>query len=241
MLPEELDAHIHQLRGIQSAAAQMGITGGVGGDALEGIEVLKTGGVGAGGDLVGVAGVPGDGGVQIPELAVPGHEGLTGAALLAGTAVEDHGAGELAVLDQLFHGNRRRQRACAQKIVAAAVAVAAGDQGVLFHFAGLLGQGGEGIVLGQNADPGGAGAIGGHKGRGDIGSLLPDFEAFFPEEIQIAFHGLVLIQAQLRKFPDPVGNGNEVRRPALDIGVDLVFHGYHSTLDKNSFRRGCLG
>ena len=63
-------------------------TGGVGGDTLEGVEILQACGVGAGADLVDIAGVPGDGGIQIPEHSVTGHKGLAGAAFLTGETIK---------------------------------------------------------------------------------------------------------------------------------------------------------
>ena len=97
MLPEELNADVHQLRSIQGGAAGPGVPGGVGGTALELVGYLNAGGVGAYGDLVGVPGVPGQGRVQIPEQPVPGHEGFARAAFLAGAAIEDHGGEVLEV------------------------------------------------------------------------------------------------------------------------------------------------
>ena len=59
MLPEEVDTHIHQFRGIQGGAAVEGIARCVGRNAGEGVFHLDTGGIGTYRNLVGVTGVPG--------------------------------------------------------------------------------------------------------------------------------------------------------------------------------------
>ena len=83
------------------------LIGGVGGDAGEGILHLNAGGVGAYGDLVGVAGVPGNGGVQILEKAVSRHKGLTRAAFLAGASVENNGSLQLSGSNGILDGDSR--------------------------------------------------------------------------------------------------------------------------------------
>ena len=63
MLPEKLNAYVHQLGGVQGGTTVVGIPGGVGSGALEAVDHLEAGGVGACGHLIGVTGVPGEGGV----------------------------------------------------------------------------------------------------------------------------------------------------------------------------------
>ena len=155
MLPEELDPHVHQLGGVQGGAAIPGVSGGVGRDPGEAVNELKAGGVGAGGDLVGVAGVPGEGGVQGLEHTVPGHECLTGAALLTGTTIEDHGAVKLSRGDGLLDGQGGAQRGGAQQIVPAAVAAGIlGGEGSALGAGGLLREAVQSVKLTQQTNDG---------------------------------------------------------------------------------------
>ena len=164
--------------------------------------------------------MPGDGGIQIPELAVAGHKALACAALLAGTSVEDHGSLKVALLDELLHRHGGSEGARAQQIVTAAVAVTAGDQGILPGHTGLLGQGGQGIILGENADLRASAAVGGGEGSGNISDLLPDLEALLFQELEIAFDRLVFVQAQLGVLPDLIGDGDELAGMGLNIIVN---------------------
>ena len=126
VLPQELDAHVHQLHRVQGAAAPVRVSGGMGRHAGEVVLGLDAGVGGAGEHLVGVVRVPGEGRVQTVPQAVPGHEGLGGAALLAGAAVQHHGAGDLGGLQIRLHPQGGGHGAGAQQVVPAAVAAAAG-------------------------------------------------------------------------------------------------------------------
>lgn len=204
VLPQELNAHIHQLGGVQGAAAIPGIIGGVGGDAGEGIRHLNAGGVGAYGDLIGVAGVPGQSGVQIPEHPVSGHEGLSGAALLTGAAVEYHRAVEQSCGNGPFDGNGSGQSTRTQQIVAAAVSAASGFQGLGMIQTGGLRQPGQGIKFPQQADDRPAAAEGTGKGSGNAAQILLDGKALGLQDFHIGSRGAMLQHGQLGIAPDPV-------------------------------------
>ena len=167
MFPQELNAHIHQFGGIQSGAAVPGIVGGMGGIACKVVFHLNGGGVGADGDFVGITGVPGQGSIQIPEHAVPGHEGLTGAAFFAGAAVEHHGALEMARFDGLLHGNGSAQGTGTQQVVAAAMTASTLTFGLGLGDAGHLRQPRKGIKFSQKADDRLSGTKGAGKSGGD--------------------------------------------------------------------------
>ena len=211
VLPQELHADVHQLHSVQGTAAPVGSAGGVGGHAGEVVLRLDTGVGGAGLDFVGVLRVPGDGGIQLLPKAVPGHEGLGGAALLTGAAVEDHGAGRVGGFQERLDPQGRSHGAGTQEIVSAAVAAAAGDPLLPFHAASLLGQAGERIVLRQDADDGASGAVAGGKGRGDVADPLLHGEALFFQDLTIKGGGPGLLQRELRVVPDAVRHlGDEV-------------------------------
>ena len=76
MLPQELDADVHELRRVQGAAACAGGLRRVGGDAVEAEADLAVGQGPERPDAGVVLGVPGEGRVQLVEDAVPGHEAL---------------------------------------------------------------------------------------------------------------------------------------------------------------------
>ena len=208
VLAQKLHADVHQLDRVQRGAAQLRAAGGVGGDAGELILGLDAGVAGAGGDLVDAARMPGQRGVQLLPDAVAGHEGLGRAALLAGAAVEDDGAG-MAVLQIFFDGEGSRQRARAQHIVAAAVAVAAGDKLPALGSARLLGEAAEGVELGEDADDRLAGAIACLEGGLDAGDRRLDGEAFLFQNLAVEFCGLELHQRELGVFPNFVGDPGE--------------------------------
>ena len=152
--------------------------------------------------------MPGQRGVQLLPDAVAGHEGLGRAALLAGAAVEDDGAG-MAILQIFFDGEGSRQRARAQHIVAAAVAVAAGDKLPALGSARLLGEAAEGVELGEDADDRLAGAIACLEGGLDAGDRRLDGEAFLFQHFAVEFCGLELHQRELGVFPNFVGDPGE--------------------------------
>ena len=64
VLPQELDAHVHQLHRVQGAAATVRVSGGMGRHAGEVVLGLDAGVGGAGKHLVGVVRVPGEGRIQ---------------------------------------------------------------------------------------------------------------------------------------------------------------------------------
>ena len=207
MLPQELNAYVHQLRAVQGGTALPGVACGVGSGARELIDHLQAGSIGAGGDLIGVAGVPGDGGIQVLEQTVSGHKGLAGAALLAGAAIEDDCAMELSGCDLVFDGNGRTEARRAQQIVAAALAAAALAERLLFGHTGGLGQAGQGVIFRQNADFRAAGAVGSGKGRRNTAEILFHLEALLLQQGHIGGSGLDFQHGQLGIFPYLVTEG----------------------------------
>ena len=122
MLPQILDAGIHQLHRVQGAPAVPGITCRVGGNALEFIKDLDTGIIGPRYDLIDIRGMPGQGRVQIPPQAVSGHEGFACTAFFTGTAKKEDGPFPAGFFQIIFDGKGCGQGSRAQHVVAAAVA-----------------------------------------------------------------------------------------------------------------------
>ena len=162
--------------------------------AGEFIQHLDAGIVGTGGDLVGLPRMPAERRVQLLPQALPGHIGLAAAALLAGAAVKHHRAGLAALLQIALHRGSCRQGACAQKIVAAAVAVPAGNQGIRAALPCFLAQAGEGVILGQNADDGLALPEAAAEGGVDVAQLLRHLKAQLTQGIAVERCSLELFQ-----------------------------------------------
>ena len=162
-------------------------------NAVEGILHLNTGVGGAGDDLVAVLRVPCQGGVQLTPQAVPRHEGLGCAALLAGAAVERHGAGNTGLFQIGLYPQRSRQRTGAQQIVTAAMAAAAGDKLLLRQTACFLGQAGQGVIFRQNTDVGPPAAKAGGKGSGNTAHVFFNLKALLLQHPAVQGGGLHLL------------------------------------------------
>ena len=162
--------------------------------------------------------MPGQRRVQTVPQPIPGHKGLGGAALLAGAAIEHHGARGLGGLQEGFDAQRSGKSACAQQVVAAAVAVAAVNALVPRQAAALLRKTGESVILCQKADDGPAAAVGGGEGGGDVADALFHREALFFQNVTIQRRGLLLLQGELRKGPDGVCHLAHQVRLVLDGG-----------------------
>ena len=209
VLPEELHPHIHQLGGIQSAAAVVGVVGGMGGNALKAVFHLQAGGVGAGGDLVGVPGVPGQGGIQIPEHPVPSHEGLSGAALLPGAAVEHHGSGEIPGGDGFLHCQCGTEGGGTQQVVTAALSAGTVLSGGALGCPGLLGQTGQGIKFPQNPDHRLSAAEAAAEGGGQSAQAFLNGKALLPEQPDVFSGRFVFQHGKLGICPDFVAELTE--------------------------------
>ena len=204
MLPQELNADVHQFHRIQGGTPHMGIVGCMGGNAGEGIFHLHTGSAGTDLDFIGVTGMPGQSSVQIPEHTVPCHKGLACAALLAGAAIKNDRPVEQPRLDGLFHCQRRTEGCRTQQVVTAALTVATGIQALPLCAAGALIQTGQGIKLTQNADSGLSRTKGAGKGGGNAAQLSLHLEALLLQQVAVVGGGLVFFHGQLRKIPDGI-------------------------------------
>ena len=197
--------------------------------ALKFVDKLHTGGIGAGGHLVGVTGVPGDGGIQVLEETVPGHEGLSGASFLSGAAIEDHGAMELPGFDCILDGNGGTQAGGAQQIVPAALAAAVFHQRLLFGRAAFLGQAGQGIIFAQNTDAGASLSVGAAESGGNAAEIFRDMEALFLHQLHIGRGRLVFQHRELGVAPDLVAEVQDLRLLMLDDLIEflLIHHLQH--------------
>ena len=177
VLPQKLHPDIHEFHRIQRASPVIGVSGGMGRLAPEAIEHLDAGIVCSGFDLVDIARVPAQGGVQLFPQAVPGHESFSRSPLFSRAAEKDHRTGPAAFLQPLLDGAGRGEGAHAKQIVPAAVTVPAGDKGLCLGASGFLAEAREGVKFSQNADHRSAAAEAAAEGRFDPAEFFRHLKA----------------------------------------------------------------
>ena len=202
VFPQELNAYVHQFRGIQCGAAAPGVACSMGSQTGESILHLQTGGRGTVHNFVGIAGMPGNGGIQRGEDTVAGHKGLACAAFLAGAAIENHGSGQFTGFDCFFDGNGGAQRTGAQKVVSAALTAAAVFQRFFLGKSGNLRKTGQCVILTQNTDDRPTAAEAAGKRGGDAAQILGYIEAFLGQDLHIGGGGFEFQHGKLGIFPD---------------------------------------
>ena len=147
MLPEVIAAHVHQLHGVQRAAAQMRLRAGVGSHTVKGEVRTHNGHAALGAHLVHAFGVPRIGKIHPIEIPGPGNELLGTGALLGGTAKENHRP-VLMLPDEIILQRRSGGKAPGpQQIVAAAMTGSAGLHRLLHRAGGLLAQARQRVIL----------------------------------------------------------------------------------------------
>ena len=113
----------------------------------------------------------------------------------------------------------------------AAVAAASGHQFLPLCGPRLLGQAGEGVILGQNADVGFTGAEGGGEGGGDVADALLHLEALLGQDLTELIRRLELHERELGVAPDGVGDLRDqggLGVDGVDGGLFVFIHGGHS-------------
>ena len=194
VLPQELHSDVHQLHRVQRAAPQVRTARRVRRDARELVFRLDAGHIRARLHLVGAARMPAQRRIQILPHAVPREERLRCAALLARAAIEDHRSLVARLLQIRLHADRRRHRARAQHVVAAAVAVAAVHHLLALRAAALLGQPRQRVKLAQYADHRLAVAVLGRECRLDSVEARLHLEAQLLQLLHVQRRGLILLQ-----------------------------------------------
>ena len=179
--------------------------------------------------------MPGQHRVDARKEAVARQERLGAAGLLGGRAEVHDRAGERARRDLLLDGDGGGQRAHAQQIVAAAVARAAGDEGVLHRAAGLLAQAAQRVKLAQIRDHRVAAAVFRAEGVGHAAEVFGEREAVLHQQLTEHAGGEILVKIDLRMRPDGVaglGIGVTVRIDAGAYGLNkrVCVHGVYSSL-----------
>ena len=223
VLPQVVAAHVHQLHGVQGAAAQVGLSAGMGGDAVKGEVGTHNGHTAPGTDLVDGFRVPGVGEVHVVEISGPGDELLGTGPLLGRTAEEDHSAVLLFLHQIVLQGHGGGIAPRTQQVVAAAVTGTALLDGLLDRAACLLAQAGQGVVLRQKAHHrlAAAGGKGGGKGGGNIRDALLNGEALLFQSGDEGGGGLGFLVGKLGVAPDLLGQGYG----GVRLGGDQVFNG----------------
>lgn len=190
MLAQVLRAGVHELDGVERAAAVFRVARRVGGDAVELVEHLYAGVVRAGDDLVHVARVPGQGEVKAAPQPLAGHEGLARAALLARAAVKDDRSARAAALEEVLYGEGSAQRARTEHVVPAAVPRPAGDERPLLCTGCRLAEAGERVVFAEDADHRPSLAESAAEGGGDAAKALRHLKAVRAQRVAVEPGGL---------------------------------------------------
>ena len=241
VLPQELDTHVHHLRAVQSGTAVPRVACRVGSGARELVNHLQTGRIGAGRHLVGVAGMPGDGSVQVLEQSVSCHKGFAGAALLTGAAVENDRTLEGSFRNRFLDGDGGAQAGGTQQVMSAALAAAVGYQRLFLRDTSLLRKPGQCIKLAQDADAGSSGAEAAGKRGGNAAQLCFHQEAFRLQNLRIGFRGLVFQHRKLRIVPNLITESQNSGGFVVNTGIEYLFIHNYSTFPRKSWRRGWMG
>src|SRR5579883_2379597 len=180
---------------------------------------LRPGALGVGGRHG--ARVPGQGDVQVIEQAGAGHVELADERLLGRAAVEADSALELAGGDLLLDGDGGPQGGGPEQVMAAAVAGAAGREGLPGRLS-LLGQPRQGVVLAQQADDWPSLAEAGNERGGEPRDAVLDAESLMPGEVGQVAGRPPLAQGRLGVAPDAIGQGDQLLAVPVDGGDGLV-------------------
>ena len=210
MLPQIVDADIHQLTGVQCTAAEMGRRRSVGGTAAEGEEGTHIGQTAGGLDHIADARVPGVAGIQIIEVAVTGEEHLAPASLLCRTAIVADCTGKAGAFHVILGGYGGGHRTGAEGIVPAAMARAAGNQLPVFRTGSLLAEARQGVKFTEDTDDRLAGAPGADEGGGNAVHALLHRKALLLQSLDEDCSGLGLLEVELRYRPDGVADPGRI-------------------------------
>ena len=154
-------------------------------------------------NLVDHAGMPADRRIQLVKHVVAGHEGLAGAALLAGAAVVDHGAFGAGLLKIFLDGDGRGKRAHAEQVVAAALAGIFAVR-LLLQAVRLLSQAAQGVIFAQDAQHGLSVTETARERRRDPADPLFHFKAFLAKETDQRRGRLPFGKSQFGGLPDRI-------------------------------------
>ena len=223
VLAQVVAADVHQLAGVQRAAAQVRRAARVRGHAVEHEVRAHDGHIAIRAHLVDGARVPGVGKVHVVKAACARDELLGARALLGRAAKEDHRAVHLVLDHVVLQRHGRRKRARADQVVAAAVTRAAGHHRLLGGAGRLLRQPVQRVVLSQQAHHRLARTdlVGGGKRRGDVRDVVLDGKALGLERLHQRPCGLRLLIRELRIAPNLAGQTLGHVRLVRDEFLDL--------------------
>ena len=122
MLPQIVHAHVHQLAGIQSAAALLRSAGGVRAAAFK-IKANRVIGNGSREIGISVLGMPGKAQIQPVKAVALGHKSFSKTCFFCRTAKKLHRSGKALLLQIFFHHQSGSYCSGSQSAVPAAMAV----------------------------------------------------------------------------------------------------------------------
>jgi len=224
VLAKEFDRVKHDHQAVESGASTFGRGGGVRGDAVKTETAPIVGEQRAHVHTVGIAGMPGEHGVDIGEQAGVKQVDFPAAALFGGRAVIADGAFEAARLHLLFNSDGGERGRGAQQVVAAAMSrssrVDRREHGGI-----LLRKAGQRVELAHQTDDGLAAAEGRGEGGGHAGEIGAHIEAIGAQlglEQRGAF-GFVV--AELGRLPDLARHHAKTVGVRGDMGENIVGRG----------------
>ena len=146
--------------------------------------------------------MPGQRRVQIIENALPGHIGLTGAALLGRAAEQHHRSGQLLFRKTVSEQESRFHRRRPQQRMAAAVSALAARDGLRLRRASLLREARKRVIFRQKTDHRLPASRSCRKGSRHIGHAFRDRKTLFPQKIADRRRGAGLLKFQFGRIPD---------------------------------------
>ena len=174
-------------------------------------------------NTVEIARVPGKSGIHPVKDAAAGHKGFSRAALFP-RAAEIFNGTLLPVFLQIFlQSDSGPQRARAEKIVTAAVAVAPFANGLLFGGAGLLAHSRKSVELTEEADHRVTRPPSANERGGNLRHTFFNAETETSQRFADAVHRLEFLESGLGVVPDMVAHIAEHRPVFLKEFIHLLF------------------
>ena len=204
MLPQIIDAHVHQFHRIERTAAQMRRRPGVRTLAVEFESDLIVRQRAHRKNRVVSHRMPGQRNIRAGEGAFPRHERFSRPALFARTAIVPDGSRDFCFRQIFLDGHRRRQCADPQQIMAAAVTIPASSERHRLGNAAFLRQSGQCVVFPQNRHHRSAAAIAGHKSRSQTADSLFHGKTRLREHIAEQVRRPGFLEPHFGVFPDGV-------------------------------------
>ena len=229
MLPQIIDADIHQFHRIQRTAAQMRRSGGMSAAAVETKIHLKIGQRANRHDAVVPERVPGESDIQRIEDAGPRHESFARTAFLAGTTVIANRPCQAGFGNKPLHSHRRRQCPCPQQVMTATMTVSIRRNRFLAGKRRFLAQPRQRVIFTKKTDNRTAAAKTGDKSGRQPRHRLLHLKSFASQRINQQLTRAELLKPHLGKLPYFIAERDKIGLLIVDelIHCSLIPHLLH--------------